>query len=113
MPPEVGELVMQLINGLACGPKAGLVYTHTRADSKMREMTLKNAEFNERGREGEGRYGVVCITSSCTVKISFPETFRVLHMAGKRVTGRRFTVGLCAHVCARVIKSVVNRLCRI
>lgn len=51
MPPEVGELVMQLINGLACGLKAGLVYTHTHAYTKMREMLLENAEFNEKGRD--------------------------------------------------------------
>lgn len=57
--------------------------------------------------------GAASITSSCTLKISFLETFRVLHMAGKRITGRRFTVWLFAHVCAHVIKSVVNRLCRI
>lgn len=54
MPPEVGELVMQLINGLACGLKAGLVYTHMRAYTKMREMLLKNAEFNERGKDEKG-----------------------------------------------------------
>lgn len=55
MPPEVGELVMQLINGLACGLKTGMVYTHARAYTKMREMLLENAEFNEKGRDWEER----------------------------------------------------------
>lgn len=56
MPPDVGELVMQLINGLACGLKAGMVYTHTHTYTKMREMLLENAEFNEKGRNGEERH---------------------------------------------------------
>lgn len=55
MPPEVSELVMQLINGLACGLKAGIVYTHTHAYTKIREMRLENAGFNEKGRGREGR----------------------------------------------------------
>lgn len=88
------------------------VYTHTHAYTKMRVMLLENAEFNEKGRDGEGRHGAASIRS-CTVKISFPQTFKVLHMAGKQITGRRFTVRPFVHVCAHVIKSVVNRLCRI
>lgn len=93
MPPEVGELVMQLINGLACGPKAGPVYRRTRAHPPT------HTQLKWKSWEGELN----------ELFSPLPQTFGVSHTASDRIGDLLYA----ARARARVIKPVVNRLCRI